>query len=109
MLSDSPDYKSISNYNGLVVYNMMESHAYPCPLYSDPIFKQRSSRTRRMGNQYSVVGIIRLGGVESNIQYSDQSDYADQNPIFNSLNGRIRRIGIQYSIVRKVGLAGLES
>jgi hypothetical protein len=28
MLSDLLDYKSISNYNGLVVYNMMESHAY---------------------------------------------------------------------------------
>jgi len=87
MLLDSHDYKSINNYNGLVVYNTMESHVYPCPLYSDPIFKQCSSQTRRMGNQYSVVRIIRLGRVELNAQ-----------------NGRIRQIGTQYSIVQKVGL-----
>ena len=74
MLLDLPDYKSVSNYNGLVVYNTMESHAYPCPLYSDPIFKQRSSQTCRMGNQYSVVRIIRLGRAKSNIKYSEQSD-----------------------------------
>src|SRR6202051_5046589 len=69
MLSDLLDYKSISNYNGLVVYNMMESHTYPCHLYSDPIFKQWSSQTCWMRNQYSVVGMIRLGGSEFNIEW----------------------------------------
>jgi len=52
------------------------------------IFNNQNDRIRQIGIEYSIIGMIGLGGPELNI--------VDRNRIFNSQNDWIRCVGIEY-------------
>ena len=58
------------------------------------IFHCRNDWIRRIGIEYSLVGMIGFGGSELNIQWMDSSDDVDLNTLFSCRNDRIRQIRI---------------